>query len=109
VDGRSGPPATTARFADKRADEFEALYRSLFSTLVRRAMCRYALSFEDARDVVQDAFAVGLEKIDFGQNPPAWLHRVVDYLSMNVVRKNRRRINLMSRWATPALLDFDSE
>ncbi|MGH9317782.1 MAG: RNA polymerase sigma factor [Thermoanaerobaculia bacterium] len=63
-----------------------------------RVIWRFRLSREDARDIVQDAFALALKKIDLANNPQAWLVRVVDYISMNACRKARRRKQLLFRW-----------
>lgn len=86
--------------------EFEALYRALYSSLVSRARWRFRLPSEDARDIVQDAFAIALTRLDLASNPRAWLIQVVDYLSMNVCRKNRRRAELLSRWSAEVFIDL---
>jgi DNA-directed RNA polymerase specialized sigma24 family protein len=78
-------------------DEF---YRLFFLPLVRRAIRRYGLTFEDAGDVVQDAFVLAVGKMDPARNPKAWLYQVVDYLAANLRRKSQRRAALMARWYT---------
>jgi DNA-directed RNA polymerase specialized sigma24 family protein len=81
--------------------EFEEFYRKFFLPLVRRAAWKHGLSKEDARDVVQEAFILALEKLDPRRNPRAWLIQVVDHLSLNFQRKVVRRARLVSRWSSP--------
>ena len=78
--------------------DLAAFYEEVFLPLVRRATWRHGLSKEDARDVVQDAFLVALEKIDGAKNPKAWLIQVVDHLAANHQRKVLRRAGLLARW-----------
>jgi DNA-directed RNA polymerase specialized sigma24 family protein len=56
------------------------------------------MSFEDAGDVVQDAFVLALGKLDPAKNPKAWLYQVVDHLAVNWQRKAQRRAKLVARW-----------
>jgi DNA-directed RNA polymerase specialized sigma24 family protein len=79
--------------------ELAAFYQEVFMPLVRRATWRHRLSKEDARDVVQDAFLVAIEKIDAAGNPKAWLIQVVDHLALNHQRKQIRRSKLLSKWS----------
>lgn len=78
--------------------ELAAFYREVFLPLVRRATWRHGLTKDDARDVVQDAFVLAIEKIDASKNPKAWLIQVVDHLSLNHQRKLLRRVQLAARW-----------
>ena len=78
--------------------ELSAFYDEVFLPLVRRATWRHRLSKEDARDVVQDAFLLAIEKIDAAGNPKAWLIQVVDHLALNHQRKQVRRAKLLSKW-----------
>jgi DNA-directed RNA polymerase specialized sigma24 family protein len=78
--------------------ELSAFYEEIFLPLVRRATWRFGLSKEDARDVVQDAFIVAIEKIDSAKNPKAWLIQVVDHIALNHQRKTLRRIQLAAKW-----------
>lgn len=82
--------------------ELEQFYRLFFLPLVRRAVRRHRLSFEDAGDVVQDAFVLAVGKLDPSRNPKAWLYQVVDHLAANWKRKTLRRARLVARWAPPA-------
>ena len=79
--------------------ELAAFYQEVFMPLVRRATWRHRLSKEDARDVVQDAFLLAIEKIDAAGNPKAWLIQVVDHLALNHQRKQIRRSKLLSKWS----------
>jgi DNA-directed RNA polymerase specialized sigma24 family protein len=78
--------------------ELAAFYEEVFMPLVTRATWRHRLSKEDARDVVQDAFLLAIEKIDATGNPKAWLIQVVDHLCLNHVRKAYRRAQLAQKW-----------
>ena|SRR5215472_2549217 len=99
---RSGGPGengqTPARTTMPDA-ELAAFYEEVFMPLVRRATWRHRLSKEDARDVVQDAFLLAIEKIDAAGNPKAWLIQVVDHLALNHQRKQVRRSRLLSKWS----------
>jgi DNA-directed RNA polymerase specialized sigma24 family protein len=77
---------------------FDDFYRQFFLPLVRRATWKHALTKEDARDVVQEAFVIALTKLDPSRNPKAWLIQVVDHLSANFQRKVARRAKLVSTW-----------
>ena len=51
------------------SEDLERLYKAYFLPLVRRAVRKHGLSFEDAGDVVQDAFVLALAKLDPGRIP----------------------------------------
>lgn len=89
--------ARPARVPMTEAD-LEVFYCQTFLPLVRRATWKHGLSKEDARDIVQDAFVLGIAKIDSAGNPRAWLIQVVDLLSINHQRKAARRAQLAARW-----------
>ncbi|MEP6769569.1 MAG: sigma-70 family RNA polymerase sigma factor [Acidobacteriota bacterium] len=91
-------PATPTPASDP---EFDRFYLEYFLPLVRRAIRRHGLSTEDAHDVVQDAFILGLKKLDGSKNPKAWLYQVVDHLAANFSRKATRRSRLMAYWNAP--------
>jgi DNA-directed RNA polymerase specialized sigma24 family protein len=93
--GRRVPPPTGPA-CDADLQQF---YLDWFMPLVRRAHWQHHLSPEDARDVVQDAFLLALDKLDSHRNPKAWLKRVVDNLAMNMIRTRRRRSRLLARWS----------
>jgi DNA-directed RNA polymerase specialized sigma24 family protein len=78
--------------------EIEDLYRRLYLTLMSRVRWKFGLSKEDASDIVQDAFAIALVKLDATSNPQAWLIQVVDFLASNMSRKLKRRSLLLARW-----------
>jgi DNA-directed RNA polymerase specialized sigma24 family protein len=59
------------------------------------------MSFEDAGDIVQDAFVLAVGKLDPAKNPKAWLYQVVDHLAVNWQRKTLRRAKLVARWQPP--------
>jgi DNA-directed RNA polymerase specialized sigma24 family protein len=59
------------------------------------------MSFEDAGDIVQDAFVLAVGKLDPAKNPKAWLYQVVDHLAVNWQRKTLRRARLVARWQRP--------
>jgi DNA-directed RNA polymerase specialized sigma24 family protein len=80
--------------------DLAAFYDQHFLPLVRRASWRHGLTKEDARDVVQDAFLIAIEKIDSTKNPKAWLIQVVDHLALNQQRKLNRRARLLEKWAS---------
>lgn len=84
--------------------EFERFYRLLFLPLVRRVVRRHGMSFEDAGDVVQDAFVLAVGKLDPTKNPKAWLYQVVDHLALNWRRKCLRRARLAAKWQSPESL-----
>jgi DNA-directed RNA polymerase specialized sigma24 family protein len=88
--------------------ELAAFYVQIFLPLVRRATWRHGLSKEDARDIVQDAFLLAIEKIDSARNPKAWLIQVVDHLALNYRRKLSRRALLAAKW-DPAADEGESE
>ena len=85
----------TARVTTSELEQFYELY---FLPLVRRAVRKHGLSFEDAGDVTQDAFVLAVAKLDPKRNPKAWLYQVVDHLAVNLRRKSLRRATLMARW-----------
>ena len=84
--------------------EFERFYRLFFLPLVRRVVRRHGMSFEDAGDVVQDAFVLAVGKLDPTKNPKAWLYQVVDHLALNWRRKCLRRAKLAAKWQSPESL-----
>jgi len=87
----------------------EVFYRQSFLPLVRRATWKHGLSKEDARDIVQDAFVLGIAKIDSAGNPRAWLIQVVDLLSINHQRKAVRRAQLAARWGVTDRTELGSD
>ncbi len=91
-------PSWAEALAEKRDQQLEQAYRLLYAQLVGRVTWRFRLSAADAEDIVQDAFAIALVKLDPSTNPRAWLVQVVDYLSLNACRKARRREKLLCRW-----------
>src|SRR5438552_3167506 len=98
--GRLGKPGMSACLSRESSSyqEVERIYRSLYSPLVNRVTWRFRLSREDASDIVQDAFAIALIKLDICKNPEGWLTQVVDFLAVNMCRKSKRRAALLSRW-----------
>jgi DNA-directed RNA polymerase specialized sigma24 family protein len=84
---------------EERLGDLSQFYRTFFPPLVRRAVRKHGLSFEDAGDVVQDAFVLAVTKLDPSKNPKAWLYQVVDHLSVNHTRKRLRRAHLIEKWA----------
>ena len=81
-----------------RMPSFLRFTRRSFIPLVRRATWRHRLSKEDARDVVQDAFLLAIEKIDAAGNPKAWLIQVVDHLGHEPTSGSRSdELNLLSK------------
>lgn len=92
---KAGLPTPRTAMSDT---ELAAFYEEIFMPLVRRATWRHGLSKEDARDVVQDAFLLAIEKIDSSGNPRAWLIQVVDHLALNHRRKQIRHVQLMAKW-----------
>lgn len=96
--------ASTARVPMSEAD-LGAFYLQVFLPLVRRATWKHGLAKEDARDIVQDAFLLAIEKIDSARNPKAWLIQVVDHLSLNYRRKALRRAHLAAKWGPPSDLE----
>jgi DNA-directed RNA polymerase specialized sigma24 family protein len=85
-------------FGPTAGPEIEELYRRLYLPLTSRVRWKFGLSREDANDIVQDAFAVALVKLDATSNPQAWLIQVVDFLAVNMSRKLKRRSHLLARW-----------
>jgi len=82
-----------------RRPKLEAFYVQLFIPLVRRARFKYRLSNEDARDIVQEAFALAIVKLRSARDAPAWFKRVVDLLAKNLIRTGVRRAELLARWS----------
>jgi DNA-directed RNA polymerase specialized sigma24 family protein len=112
AEARSGRTAQAKEHPSRTAmpdEEFSAFYQAVFLPLVRRASWRHGLSKEDARDCVQDAFLLAIEKIDAARNPKAWLIQVVDHLALNLQRKHRRRSHLLSKWTGGTGCDQSSE
>ena len=102
--GGAGPLGTTRGQTIRQlrlAAELDSFYRQLFLPLVRRATWKHGLSKEDARDIVQDAFALAVVKLKAGGNAPAWLASTVDNLAVNFRRKGARRARLEARWLDP--------
>jgi DNA-directed RNA polymerase specialized sigma24 family protein len=85
--------------------ELETFYRTVFLPLVRRATWKHGLSYEDASDIVQDAFLLALAKIDRTGNPKSWLVQVVDHLATNLRRKTARRALLATKWSPAGVGD----
>jgi DNA-directed RNA polymerase specialized sigma24 family protein len=83
--------------------ELSAFYREYYLPLVRRAIRRHGFDFQDACDVVQDAFTLAISKLDPEKNPKAWLYQVVDHLCANFQRKKIRRAKLMAQWNPTSL------
>lgn len=79
--------------------DLEEFYLEYFLPLVRRAIRRYGLSAEDSHDIVQEAFLLGIVKLDLSKNPRAWLYQVVDHLASNLRRKTARRARLIATWS----------
>ena len=77
-----------------------AFYEQVYLPLIRRATWRHRLPAEDARDIVQDAFVLAIERIDACGNPKAWLIQVVDHLCLNHSRKTLRRLHLAAKWSS---------
>jgi len=94
----SAAPSVSAALRRADSDDLERFYRSFFLPLVRRVVRRHGLSFEDAGDIVQDAFVIAVGKLDPSKNPKAWLYQVVDHLAANFRRKVQRRANLIALW-----------
>lgn len=80
--------------------DLSAFYQEVYLPLIRRATWRHRLPAEDARDIVQDAFVLAIERIDACGNPKAWLIQVVDHLCLNYSRKTLRRLHLAAKWST---------
>ena len=97
--GRERAPSAAPKAPMPEVD-LAAFYKQIYAPLVRRATWRYRLSAEDARDIVQDAFVLAIERIDAAGNPKAWLIQVVDHLCMNHTRKLQRRLMLSTKWAS---------
>lgn len=90
---------------ERRNDEcLDELYRTFFLPLARRAVRKHGISFEDAGDVVQDAFLLAVARLDPEKNPKAWLYQVVDNLALNLKRKTLRRAGLINRWEASPLI-----
>lgn len=116
-------PGTAGRLASRRGKgrrtlplpgpdrdhDFERFYEEWFMPFVRRAHWQHNLSAEDARDIVQEAFLLALEKLDPKKNPKLWMRRVVDNLCLNFIRKSRRRNSLLKHWSSTPPCDSDSE
>ena len=92
-----------------RVPDLQRFYQDWFIPLVRRAHWQHHLSHEDARDVVQEAFLLAIQRLDTSQNPTLWIKRVVDNLALNLVRKNGRRKRLLSIWQPSASGETESE
>jgi len=84
---KSKGPAPDAPTADTREARFETLYREQAPRLQRRLRATLR-STEDARDLVQDAFARLLGARTLPREPAAFLNRIVRNL---VIDRTRRR------------------
>jgi len=100
--GEERPAAGHPEAAGMNPSELEDFYRRLFLPLVRRAVRKHGVPFEDAGDIVQDAFVIAVGKLDPSRNPKAWLYQVVDHLAVNFQRKTLRRAKLVAKWDPPA-------
>lgn len=78
--------------------EIEESFPKLSRDLLRRAQWKHGLSKEDASDVVQETFLVGLLKTGPVRNTRAWLEGVLDHLAINLLRTRARRAKLLARW-----------
>ena len=87
------------------SDQLERFYRLFFLPLVRRAVRKHGMSFDDAGDIVQDAFVIAVGKLDPTRNPRAWLYQVVDHLAVNFQRKELRRSRLAAKWQAPVVVE----
>ena len=81
-------------------EELERFHRAYYLPLVWRATWKHGLPKEDAKELVQEAFLLALEKLRSDGNPRAWLLRVVDLLATNHRRKLLRRALLLARWCS---------
>ena len=97
-DARRTAPGDLASAPKADSADLERFYRLYFLPLVRRAVRKHGLSFEDAGDVAQDAFLLAVGKLDPTKNPKAWLYQVVDHLAANLQRKTLRRARLVAQW-----------
>ena len=96
-EGSTSRKASRTPMTDADLGEF---YQRVYLPLIRRATWRHRLPAEDARDIVQDAFVLAIERIDACGNPKAWLIQVVDHLCLNHSRKLMRRHQLAAKWST---------
>jgi len=87
----------------------QGFYEEWFLPLVRRAIWQHNLNPDDARDIVQDAFVLALNKVDMTKNPKLWLRQVVDNLAMNLIRKTRRRKRLLQSWGDATIVDVERQ
>jgi DNA-directed RNA polymerase specialized sigma24 family protein len=78
--------------------ELGEFYREFYLPLVRRVIRKHGLEFQDAHDLVQDAFTLAISKLNPAKNPKAWLYQVVDHLCANFRRKRGRRAKLLAQW-----------
>jgi DNA-directed RNA polymerase specialized sigma24 family protein len=98
------PASTHAHEAERSfggpmsSEEIGSFYQELFLPLVRRGIRKHYLSNEDARDVVQEAFAIAIVKMGAEGNAHAWLKQVVDFLAVNLKRTASRRAHLLAEW-----------
>jgi DNA-directed RNA polymerase specialized sigma24 family protein len=99
LQGQGGSSSRVSRTPMTDAD-LSAFYQQVYMPLIRRATWRHRLPAEDARDIVQDAFVLAIERIDACGNPKAWLIQVVDHLCLNHSRKALRRLQLSAKWSS---------
>lgn len=90
---------------------FENFYREHFETLVGYAF-RFVKNWDDAKAVTQDAFLVGLKKIDAfhaSENHIAWIKTTIRKKASNVNRTRQYRagivVPLETLNTTPAIFD----
>jgi len=76
----------------------ELLYSRLYEPLIRELGWKFHLTREDAGDIIQDTFALGVERLSKKGNPMVWLRRVAYQLALNFVRTDARRADLLARW-----------
>ena len=92
-------PSACADNAQATQTELGEFYREFYLPLVRRVIRKHGLEFQDAHDLVQDAFTLAISKLDPGRSPKGWLDQVVDHLSANFRRKRGRRAKLLAQWS----------
>jgi len=78
--------------------KIEEFYRRFFPVLVRHAAWKFSISEEDAEDMAQETFVLALLKMGAKGNARAWFFRVVDQMSVNLQRKEKRRAAILERW-----------
>jgi RNA polymerase sigma factor (sigma-70 family) len=96
---------------DPRRTELEALYRERYAGF-RAALASVVGSYDEARDVVQDAFAAALADIGSFRGEgtlEAWVMRIG--LRLAIRRRNRREggTAIEEAWAVAALVEPDRD